>query len=52
MPGKRGMLPIIIPNPIGISSSGSHSFFMARYMNSRPMRIITMWPKVTFANPV
>ena len=31
----KGMLPIIIPKPIGTSRRGSQSFFIAIYMNIR-----------------
>ena len=51
-PGNIGMLPMIIPNPIGTSRSGSHSFLMASVMNTMPIRIITRFCHVALANPV
>ena len=48
----KGILPISIPNPIGISSIGSNSLATAKYMKNKPTRIITTWPTVALAKPV
>ena len=42
----------MIPRPIGMSSRGSKSFFIARYMSIIPTIIIMMLPAVALANPV
>ena len=51
-PGNIGMLPMIIPNPIGTRRSGSHSFFIAMVMKTTPMRIIARFCHVQLAKPV
>ena len=51
-PGNIGMFPMIIPKPMGISSRGSHPFFMAIVMNRMPMKIMAKFCHVALANPV
>ena len=46
------MLPMIMPNPMGMSKSGSYSLVMARRMNVSPIAIMTAWPTVKLANAV
>ena len=46
------MLPMIIPKPIGTSSSGSHSFRIATVMNTIPIAIIARFCQVQLAKPV
>ena len=49
---NRGMLPTIMPNPMGTSSRGSHFFTIPSVMKMMPIRIITRCCQVQLANPV
>ena len=51
-PSMNGMFPMIIPKPMGTSSSGSQSFMIATVINPIPIRIMTRCCQVMFANPV
>ena len=51
-PGNMGMLPTIMPKPIGISSIGSHSLRMASVMKTSPMTIIATFCHAQLAKPV
>ena len=46
-----GMLPMMMPKPIGTSSNGSNSFIIPRAMKTRPMTIIMICPQVQFPKP-
>ena len=49
---NRGMLPMMMPKPMGTSSSGSHFFTIPSVMKMRPMTIIARCCQVQLANPV
>jgi hypothetical protein len=47
-----GILPIIIPKPIGIKSKGSASLDMPTYIRTAPIMSIMMLPNVKEAKPL
>ena len=49
---RKGMLPRMIPNPMGTRRSGSKSFLMASQMQTTPITIMARFPAVAFAKPV
>ena len=48
----NGMLPTMIPTPIGMSSIGSKSYLTARKMNTKATKIMMRLPRVQLRKPV
>lgn len=49
---RKGMLPNMMPKPIGTRRSGSKSFLMASHMNMPPTIIMSRLGMVALAKPV